>query len=90
MSRFFVATVAAEPGPVFFDIEIDDEAAMAAFDSNRCRAIAIIAQKYLLSGGRKPYPDKCDAQENSENPGRDRNLAMTDDRFPGVFVWVRE
>jgi hypothetical protein len=50
MSRFFVATVAARPAPVSFDIEISDETALEKFNADKDFAIGVIAEKYLLSG----------------------------------------
>ena len=90
MSRFFVATVAARPAPVSFDIEISEETAMEKFNADRDFAIAMIAEKYLLSGSLRPYAKECAVQEVTENPGKTQSEAMTSSLFPGIFVWVRE
>jgi hypothetical protein len=89
MSRFFVATVAGRPAPVSFDIEISDETALEKFNADKDFAIAVIAEKYLLSGGHRPSAKECAVQEVVENPGRAQSEAMTSSLFPGVFVWVR-
>ena len=90
MSRFFVATVAARPAPVSFDIEVSDETALEKFNADKDFAIAVIAEKHLLSGGHRPSAKECAVQEYIENPGRAQSEAMTSSLFPGVFVWVRE
>ena len=90
MSRFFVATVAARPAPVSFDIEIFDEAALEKFNADKDFAIAVIAEKYLVLGGQRPCGKECAVQEVVENPDRTQSEAMTSSLFPGLFVWVRE
>jgi hypothetical protein len=90
MSRFFVATVAARPAPISFDIEVSDEAAMEKFNADSDFAIAVIAENYLVSGGLRPYAKQCAVQEATESPRRTQSQAMTSSLFPGIFIWVRE
>jgi len=90
MSRFFVATVAARPAPISLDIEISDETAMDKFNADNDFAIAVIAEKYLVSGGLRPYANQCAVQEAIESPGRAHSEAMTSSLFPGIFIWMRE
>ena len=90
MSRFFVVTITAEPILFSYDVELTDEAASRlALQSDLGRVVRVIAVIAGLPSALDLLYDRTDAQETNENPGKSRGEAMTDDSYPGVFVWPR-